>query len=406
LEFLLVPFLSRALPRYTLHRQSGQARVSIGGKQVLLGKFNSPESRQKYDLVVGQWIAAGRPRARALALELHAVRVSDLITSYFEFVKKIFRDRKSNGDLAGTARNYKMLLWQFLAAHGDEYADCFGPKRLKAFRETLIARGVSRPEINKRITQIKKMFRWAASEELIPVDVSQALDTVANLVINESDAPEPKEVKPIDLAIVELTLPFMPPVIADMVRLQMLTGARPGEIARLRPAEIDRSFDDGAWRYSPAKHKTQRFGKQRVIFLGPPAQKILAPYLADRAADCPCFSPKEAEAQRRTAATANRKTPLSCGNRPGTNRAAIPQKRPGDCYTTTTYRQAIERACKLAKVEQWAPNRIRHTVATMIRRKHGAEAAQVILGHSRLSTTEIYAEKNAAIALNVVMAAS
>ena len=43
---------------------------------------------------------------------------------------------------------------------------------------------------------------------------------------------------------------------------------------------------------------------------------------------------------------------------------------------------------------RWHPNQLRHTAATMIRRQYGAEAAQAILGHSELSTTEIYAEKN------------
>jgi integrase len=400
-----MPFLSRSLPKYQHHQKSGQARVSLGGKQVDLGPYDSPESRAKYDQVVGEWIAAGRPRQRAKCLELHAVRVADVVAAYFEHIKRIFRDRTHAGKLAGSARNYQMLLKHFAELHGDEFADCFGPKRLKSYRESLIVSGIGRNTINKRTNQLKKMFRWAASEELVPADIVTALDTVPNLVIGETDAPEAGRVKPINLSIVEKSLPFMPPVIADMVKLEILTGARPGEIARLCPCEIDRSFDDGAWRYTPRKHKTQRFGKERVIFLGPAAQQILAPYLADREPECPCFSPAEAELRRRRELSARRVTPLAWGNRPGTNRAIAPQKRPGDCYTTASYRQAIQRACRRAKVEIWAPNRIRHTVATLVRKKHGPVAAQVILGHSRLSTTEIYAEQNAELALKVVLAA-
>jgi site-specific recombinase XerD len=37
---------------------------------------------------------------------------------------------------------------------------------------------------------------------------------------------------------------------------------------------------------------------------------------------------------------------------------------------------------------------LRHSAATIIRRQYGAEAAQAVLGHAELSTTEIYAEKS------------
>ena len=48
-------------------------------------------------------------------------------------------------------------------------------------------------------------------------------------------------------------------------------------------------------------------------------------------------------------------------------------------------------------------NQIRHTYATKVRKDHGAEASQVMLSHSRMSTTEVYAERNEA--LGVALAA-
>ena len=42
----------------------------------------------------------------------------------------------------------------------------------------------------------------------------------------------------------------------------------------------------------------------------------------------------------------------------------------------------------------WAPNQLRHSAATEFRKKAGAEASRVALGHAHLSTTEIYAEKD------------
>jgi site-specific recombinase XerD len=62
---------------------------------------------------------------------------------------------------------------------------------------------------------------------------------------------------------------------------------------------------------------------------------------------------------------------------------------------------AIDRATAKAGVPRFAPNQIRHAAATRIRRQFGLEAAQVILGHSNMNTTEIYAEKNVDAAVKI-----
>jgi integrase len=45
-------------------------------------------------------------------------------------------------------------------------------------------------------------------------------------------------------------------------------------------------------------------------------------------------------------------------------------------------------------VPVWLPNQLRHTAGTEVRREFGVEAAQVILGHSHLNVTEVYAERD------------
>jgi hypothetical protein len=42
---------------------------------------------------------------------------------------------------------------------------------------------------------------------------------------------------------VERTLPHLPPMVADMVRIQRFVGCRPAEVCLLRPADLDRSGD-------------------------------------------------------------------------------------------------------------------------------------------------------------------
>src|SRR5687768_16619955 len=47
-------------PDYCVHKPSGRAYVRIDGRFIWLGKFNSPESRDRYDVIIGQWKAGGR----------------------------------------------------------------------------------------------------------------------------------------------------------------------------------------------------------------------------------------------------------------------------------------------------------------------------------------------------------
>ena len=50
---------------------------------------------------------------------------------------------------------------------------------------------------------------------------------------------------------------------------------------------------------------------------------------------------------------------------------------------------------------RWHPNQLRHTYATRVRKEHGLEAAQVVLGHSNADVTQIYAERDMRLAVEV-----
>jgi integrase len=52
-------------------------------------------------------------------------------------------------------------------------------------------------------------------------------------------------------------------------------------------------------------------------------------------------------------------------------------------------------------IPAWHPHQLRHTRGTEVRRQYGAEAAQIFLGHAKMSATEIYAERDLALAERV-----
>ena len=121
--------------------------------------------------------------------------------------------------------------------------------------------------------------------------------------------------------------------------------------------------------------------------------------------------------------------------RNATKQVARRKRPPSDHYTRMSYLTAVTRACDRAfpppaplaqrpdesrgswwsrltdaqraevrawrKAHHWHPNQLRHSFATRVRKHHGLEAAQVLLGHSRADVTQVYAERDEALAATV-----
>jgi integrase len=291
--------------------------------------------------------------------------------------------------------------------YGRTPAADFGPLALKAVRQHMIdIQKLCRNEINKRLGRIKRVFKWAVAEELIPSSVFEALRAVEGLRRGRTTARENEPVRPVDDVHVEALLPLVSPQIAAMIRLQRLTGMRPGEVVQMRLCDLDQTGE--TWIYRPQNHKTDYLGHGKQIPLGPQAQVVLMPFL-QRTPEAHLFSPREAEAwrneQRSTYRKPNRKTkvyPCELRGRERRKQAARQRvsKRPKrDCFDVDSYRRAITYGIQKAKqlkidIPHWHPHQLRHTRGTEIRRAYGLEAAQVALGHARIDVTEIYAERN------------
>src|SRR5262249_13059537 len=151
---------------------------------------------------------------------------------------------------------------------------------------------------------------------------------------------------------------------------------------------IDLYMSRPVWAYRPASHKNKHRGLERVIFLGPQAQEVIKPFLTTDL-EAYLFSPRayvEAMRRRRAEQRKTKRTPSELRGR----RRATPGRVPAACYNRRSYRVAIVRACRKAGVPAWSPLQLRHTAATAIRARYGVEAAKVILGHTKVETTQIY----------------
>jgi len=221
---------------------------------------------------------------------------------------------------------------------------------------------------------------------------------VPGLKAGRCNAREPERIKPDAQTDVEAIRGKINPVVMAMVDLQRLTGMRPGEVCQLRTGDIDRSGK--VWKFRPLSHKVEHHGKDRVIFFGPQAQAVLGPFLRPNEPSRFLFSPAEAERIRRDRQRAARKTKVQPSQ---VSRAKKdPRVHPGDVYTTDSYRRAIASACRKAGIDPWHPNQLRHLAATNLRREFGIEVARVVLGHTTVGMTEVYAEQDFAKAMDAM----
>jgi integrase len=392
----------RSVPTYRHHKQSGQAIVTLtddcgNRRDVLLGKHGSRASREEYGRVIGEWEAAGRcpPQPAGTAAVL---TVNELLLRFFEHARQHYRH--ADGRPTGELDEYKYTLRQLRENYGPTPAANFGPLMLKSARRQMIAGGLCRNVVNQRVGRIKRMFKWAASEELLPYATFAALATVSGLQRGRSTARESEPVGPVGMADVEAVLPYVGRHVRGLIRFQMLTGCRPGEACALRACDI--TTGEGVWLYRPAVHKLSYRGANRIIVIGPMGQELVNQFLTSRLTDY-LFSPARAVTERSAERRAKRRTPVqpSQVNRP---RKCRPRRTAGEKYSAESYGRAVARACRRAGIASWHPNMLRHAYATNVRARFGLEGAQVVLGHAKATTTEIYAERDLSLAARVAAA--
>lgn len=362
------------------------AYVTLSGRRIMLGPWNSKEAKRRYDLEISQWLARGRmaapPPEDALVVECVAL--------YTKHCEDYFRDSPRS------LERVKLALAPVVNMYGRKAASEFGPSHLRAVRETMINNKLCLTTINTRIGIIKQMLRYCASVEVIPAEVWHKALTLENLKPGRTAAKQPRVVGPAPLADIEAVKPHVTASVRGLIELQLLTGARSGEICTLRSCDID--MIGAVWIVKVARHKNAWRSKTRTLYIGPKGQHVLKPFILARRPGEYLFQPEDYYRERSEAGTVHRR-PNQKKNTPKTERKIT------DHYTASTYRRAVERGCKAADVPVWHPHQLRHTCASEMVKKYGIESTRALLGHSHLDATQLYAEMDEAVVLKIAAAA-
>lgn len=221
--------------------------MTINGKDHYLGPHGTKASHLEYDRLINQWLVTGRDERFGVPdEELGEITVAELINRFRKHCEK--RYRRDDGTPTGSIETIKAIMKRLRKRYGDCAVSDFRPLALKEFIKSMVDDDCSRTYINMAIGKIKQMFRWGVSEEIVDESVVRRRESVRGESIGSSDARETAPVEPVADTVVEATIPHMPEMVRAMVRLQRLTGMRPGEVCNLRECDLE-SLPDGMLLY-------------------------------------------------------------------------------------------------------------------------------------------------------------
>ena len=138
----------KGLPSYRLHKRSGQAVVTLNGKDHYLGRYKSNASREEYERIIAEYIANGKklPPTTGIPIEELGIHFLDWAEKYY--VK--------NGQQTGTFNFCQNAISLLTKHYGNESVENFGPLSLEFLQEKWVEQGLARQTVNKNVCVIKK----------------------------------------------------------------------------------------------------------------------------------------------------------------------------------------------------------------------------------------------------------
>ncbi len=119
----------QAPPKYRHYKPKNLSILRIDGRDIYLGRFNSPESWKKYArLIAGQRAHGPIPSPTAPEADPGGPSVSEMILSFWQFALGYYRH--ADGSSTGELDNLRRALGPLKRLYGGTPAREFSPKAL------------------------------------------------------------------------------------------------------------------------------------------------------------------------------------------------------------------------------------------------------------------------------------
>ncbi len=339
----------------SIHKhKSGQAFVRVAGRDYYLGQHGSPEADAAYRALVARL----GPKGIAPTAPVPSLRVKDVLARWWAEERP--RYAPASREPAAMAQAMRPLR----ALFGDHPAAAFDSAALEVLQLAMAAGTWAegaipwcRNVINRHVSRIKTIWRWAERKKLIPPGSWANLKSVPGISRNDARVRQTERRRPVNQAQVDAILARMRSKVGRaLVQVQWLTAMRPAELLSMRTGDLDMTGPD-VWIYRPATHKNAWRGQERIVHLGPVAQAILQAWLKPDQPEWPVFH-----------------APF--------DRSKFLEK--------NSYWQCVKRAAVRAGLPWVVPYSLRHGAKQKVTRAMGLDAARSFLGHVTVETTAAY----------------
>ena len=142
-----MPRLKHRVPSFRLHKASGQAVVTLGGRDHYLGGYGCPESHEAYDSLIAEWLGNGKRVSQpgtqpdpngTKGVEL---TINELLVAYWEFAEQYYvKNGKPSGELEPIRQSLKPLT----RLYGKTLVSDFSPGKLRSVRHDMMEAGLCR----------------------------------------------------------------------------------------------------------------------------------------------------------------------------------------------------------------------------------------------------------------------
>lgn len=391
-------------------RDSARCIVRINGKKqyYFLGRYGSPQAEAEYKRIKAQF------DAETVCNRGGGFTSSDLFRQYSVtfFSDKLTRDQRCEMLAIRYAEErfppfyLSDFTMAFLVAY-QSYLVRIAPEVRQAENGYLIKKAWSRTYVNRLVNRFKKILAWGINNGYLSPMFRESIRLFPGITsANPRGLPEaPRRVAVRDCDVIA-TLPYLHPVIADMVKVQRGACLRPSEICELKVGEIIFT-KTGIAVVNKEKHKIARTGVHRQIAFGLAELNILNQYCEGREPDEYVFSMKLIMDLFLKNKRFSRKTKLSPGQRIAEEaRKQTRLDRFREFVDPETYGKIIKRAVLQAmkdnpEIEYWTPYQLRHASYSEISARYGYEVASKVAGHLSPNLARVYDHSAAVVSQRI-----
>ena len=150
------------IPGYCVHSAKQQAYVRLNGEMLYLGAPGSPQSKAKYDRLIGEWIARGRSHVKPT--QGQGISVNEILLAYRRFAETYYADAE------GPNRpSWSESIWQSVRSPhytGRHRPKFWSPRAQDRAEQNDLSESLP-AHSQSCINCVRRIFRWAVEEELL-----------------------------------------------------------------------------------------------------------------------------------------------------------------------------------------------------------------------------------------------